>query len=221
MLFCFSILPFFTGNLFYEETGYTVIQHILMYFVGAYIRKYGISIKVLNEYNDTQKKVVYILMFIFFWLINVMLYYFGMHLGQIDSNLCKFISGRINMYRYLYNSPIVIIQSLSIFLLFGKLKIKNKFINKLSSVTLGIYLIHENDYIKYNLYRWIGIYTGNVIYGNKIIIEVLLWIIIIFIGCAIIEACRKLLFFIISNIKFIKKISEKFQDFINEICEIH
>lgn len=221
MLFCFSIIPFITGNLFYEETGFTVTQQILMYFIGAYIRKYGFDMKLLKNYNNTQKKVSYMLIFITLWLMNTMLYYFQLYLIQIDNSLCKYIASKIIMYKYFYNSPIVIIQSISIFLLFGKFNFKNKFINSISASTLGVYLIHENDYIKYNLYKWIGIDTGNIIYGNTIIMKVLLYAIIIFVSCSIIELIRQLLFRIISKLKLSKRISEKLQSIINKVCEIH
>ena len=221
MIFCFSVIPFFSGNLFYEETGYTITQHLLMYFIGAYIRKYNFDISILKNYNSIQKKITYILIFIVFWLINVMLYYFQQYLGQIDGDLCNYIAGKIGMYKYFYNSPIVIIQSVAIFLLFGKFELKSKIINTISSTTLGIYLIHENIYIKNNLYKWIGVYTGKTIYGNSIIVKVIMYAIIIFTGCAIIELVRKILFHMISKLKISKKANEKFQSIIKKICEIH
>ena len=81
-------------------------------------------------------------------------------------------------------------------------------------------LIHESYYMRMNLYKWIGIDNGKMIYGKSILLKVFVWAIIIFILCAIIEWIRQLLFKLISKLKFVKEIDNKFMAWIANILEI-
>lgn len=141
-------------------------------------------------------------------------------MNGLSSNISQYIREILNLYNRLYNNPLVIIQAISLFLLFGTFDFKNKVINKISSLTFGVYLIHESYYMRMNLYKWIGIDNGKMIYGKSILLKVFVWAIIIFILCAIIEWIRQLLFKLISKLKFVKEIDNKFMVWIANILEI-
>ena len=71
-----------------------------------------------------------------------------------------------------------------------------------------------------NLYKWIRIDNGKMIYGKSILLKVFVCAIIIFILCAIIEWIRQLLFKLISKLRFVEKIDSKFMTWLTNILEI-
>lgn len=219
LLLCFSIFPFLSSNLTFNTNGFTVYQYIMLYFVGAYIRKYNLNHDFLKSFNKSQKQLIYFCIFIFSWLINVMLYYFANYLSQLDSNILNFIGNNLIVYKYYYSNPLVIIQSISLFMLFGTFKFTNKFINYIASLVLGVYIIHETDVVKNNLYNWLGL-NDSIGFVKVIIIKIVLFTIIIFVVCILIEIIRKLLFKLIYKIKVIKNIDNKILSFLDNVIEI-
>lgn len=220
MIFCFSVFPFITGNTFYSTNGLTLVQYIMLYFIGSYIRKFSVNKKILKKFNITQKRAIYISIYILCFIFNMSIYYLHIYLEGLDSNILHHLSKNIGFYKYYYNHPLIIVQSISFFLLFGTFSFKNKIINKISSFTLGIYFITESFYIKVNLYKWIKIDTGRIIYGKSIILKIFIWAIIIFTLCAIIEWLRQLLFKIISKWKITKKLDNKFMTWLTNLLEV-
>lgn len=201
---CFSIIPIISLGLFYESNGSTVAQYIFLYFIGAYIRKYDLNNKYFKKFNIKKKRNIYISIFICCWITNVFMHYLLIYLNGIDNTLLTYITSYISMYSFLYNNPLIIIQAISMFLFFGTLSIKSKLINKISSLTLGVYLIHEMGSVYSWLYKWIGLTQRVINQNDSIIIEVFLWAIVIFTTCSLIELLRQILF------KFLEKIKNKY-----------
>ena len=81
-----------------------------------------------------------------------------------------------------------------LFIFFKNLKIKNStFINKIASSTLGIYLIHENIFIKPII--WKKIFPADIYYDKAyFLILALCKIFFVFITCLIIDKLRIILF---------------------------
>ena len=94
------------------------------------------------------------------------------------------------MGKYSYNYAIIFISS--IFLFFKEVNIKSSFINKLSSLTLGVYLIHDHPYIRSYIYNYLNYYN----YYNKktLLLSTLVVVSIIFIFSSILEYFRKYIF---------------------------
>lgn len=220
LVLCFSVLPFLTGNLLFSTNGYSVYQFVLMYFIGAYIRKFNLNKNLLKKINISQKRVIYIVIFILCTIFNFSLIYLQKQMAVLDSNILNSLANIMKDYSIFYNNPLVIIQAISLFLLFGTFDFKNKVINKISSLTFGVYLIHESYYMRMNLYKWIRIDNGKMIYGKSILLKVFVCAIIIFILCAIIEWIRQLLFKLISKLRFVEKIDSKFMTWLTNILEI-
>ena len=74
------------------------------------------------------------------------------------------------------------------FLYFETLSLKNSIINKVSATTMGIYLIHDNMYIRTWIYKFLKIDIGSYIISKKYLIYLFIVAIIIFCCCSIIEA---------------------------------
>ncbi|MEY8441568.1 acyltransferase family protein [Lactobacillaceae bacterium 24-114] len=101
---------------------------ILLYFIGAYIRKYGISISPM---------IIGLTGVIL--IINILYIYIMMSSATLYT--------KINIFQNLYN-PFSLFWSLIVFAVFTKLRFHNKFINFVSGSMFGVYLIHENSYLR-------------------------------------------------------------------------
>lgn len=181
-IWCFipTIYGFFYNSseelLFYNR----LIWLIIMYFIGAYIRIY--NIKFLN--SKKRSLITSIITFTIMILSIVFIHSFKDTFNKIGTTDIE--------YFWTPNNILMLILSVSFFTLFTKIKIKNnKYINKIASTTLGIYLIHDG-YI--NTYTWENILKNNIyIYSNYWYIYLLLSTIIIFIICFIIDTIRQLI----------------------------
>ena len=189
-----SILSTVSNQLiFNNEYGYSVSNFILLYFIGAYINKYNINL-------NTKDIIKYLLLLIG---INVLLNYIGSYLLNKNS-LSNYFGTIITSSSFVYDNPIVIIQSILYFLIFKNLKIKNKYINIISKTTIGVYLIHTNKLLREYVYKYFG-YSK--IFNNKLLVIPLLILnsLLLFIICSIIEFFRiKIKELIINSSLYIK-----------------
>ena len=99
--------------------GYTLMNFILMYFLGAYFRLY--------QYNSTPTKQI---------CIGLIGYFACIMLNTVYAN---FFFGRATSYC----NPLVIIQTVAIFIVFFNIKIQSKIVNALASCAFGVYLMHS------------------------------------------------------------------------------
>lgn len=93
---------------------------------------------------------------------------------------------------YSYNFIIIFVSSIALFLFFKEFKIQNKSLNKLSSLTLGVYLIHDHSAISSHIYKLLK--YENSFYSSTFIIKTLCIVAIIYIVSSAIEYIRVLLF---------------------------
>ena len=164
----FSIWPSFAFNINNTPTndrGYGIIHFILIYLIGAYIRKYDILNKQKYQYFFR-----YILLIVITFLIST-------------------FSRRVWDYNFIIN----IISSIMLFGMFKNIKIESKIINYISPFTLSVFIIHtDNIFIKYiwvntiDVLKWCN--------GNWYIIHLLLSIIGVYIVCILIDIVRTFIF---------------------------
>lgn len=175
--------------------GYGIVWFVILYIYATYLRKYNTK--------KGKNNIIYIFMYIIFCVCNFLLYLF---FKKYNILYCDRL--------YWYNSILVLFSSISIFLFFKNININSKIINRLiyfiSPLTFGVYLIHENIFVRkvlYNNFFHVAKYGD---YGLLIfLLIVLLEAILIFIVCILIEYLRKKLFILIHKICFLKKIDEK------------
>ena len=186
-----------------------------MYFIGAYLHKYPINQS--KYFKNCSKNKIQLTLFvatIFFLFINFITYNFGTILENNPSYLLQYFGHLITENYIRYNFIFVILQSVCYFLWFSTLNIKSKFINYISSLTLGIYLIHEYYLIRGNIYyKWFNLDNPELLASKILIIKVIIVAIIIFVGCAIIDIIRQLIFKFIRKRKISQKISTIFASF--------
>lgn len=121
--------------------GFAFLNYILMYLIGRWLNK---SNSVNNALYNPKK---------LFWAITVaitvmsyaLFLYTPINNGE---KMNDFLLG------YSYNSPLIIIQAVFLFLIFARMSFNNKYINWCASSCLSIFLIHMHPTIKK-----IGYYT--------------------------------------------------------------
>lgn len=218
---CFSILPYLTGNISFLISGFNLYQFLMMYFIGAYIRKYNLNEEFLSRMNVYQKRFVYLSVYILLLLLNFSLFYLKDTLRLLDSNILKHIANNIEMYFYEYNSPFVVFESIFIFMFFGTFQIKCRFINLISSTTVGIYLIHESCYMQKIIYNLLDLTNKNYMSSNLFIPRLLITVLIIFVVCSVLELLRKVLSKLIFKIKPINYIWKSLNEKISKLLEVN
>lgn len=214
----FSVIPFITGMRLIENNGYNFFNFIFLYIIGVYLRRY--PLKNSHVFAKTSIRFYRLIMVIGFLLCasyNYFLFNFALNNLYIG-NIFNYISSVLIMSQDSYAAPIVIIQTICYFEFFKTLNIKSKIINLISGCVFGIYLFHENIYLRDFLYKLFG-FGKSVFYGRRIYLQILICLIIIFVAGLLIEIIRKLLVKFISSMKFYKKMKIKFYNYIKSFNE--
>ncbi len=216
LLVILSILPYLTGLKYYSNNGLTLSNFIMLYFIGAYIKRYPIE----NSYHfKNMSKNLFQLICIFIFLscgiINFLLNRFGNSILSYG-NIFNEIGNNLNYTSLIYSNPLVILQTTAYFCFFKTLNFKSKFINKIAGCTLAIYIIHDNVLIRKYLYTWFKI-SNRVIYSYKFLLYILAVVLIIYIGCTLIELLRQFIFKFIYNRKFSKKWRIKYRGYLDSL----
>ena len=204
LLVVFSILPTFTNGEFYNvSSGYSLYHFIFMYLIGAYLAKYNIKYKI--KYL--------IIAFIIFYLLNTTSFFLGSNIVNSSNSLLNYLGKALRDSYLSYNSPFIIFQAITFLLIFKNIKISSKVINYIASNVLGIYLIHDNNIVRTVLLNNITINFNS----YSTILLGLLFTIIIFIICLLIEILRKLLFKFIYNLKISKYLRPKYTKYFTKV----
>jgi len=190
LFFCrFNVLlPIFsTLN---TDNGYGLVWFVCLYCFSSYIRLH---------YNRKINKYIYLLLYIIICMLTSLL-----HTKLGIENL------------YYYSSVTIFLSSVFLFLFFRELDLKNPVVNKaiytLAPLSLGVYLISDNRYIRSVLYTDI-INVNYFISRYNIFIVFLLFIIVVFTVSSAIEYARKNILF--KNLKNNKKINSFFNSLQN------
>ncbi len=207
----FSVISTFTNQEALSNTvnyGYSLVSFVFLYLLGAYFRIYPFSDTYFGKrFSKNAQQLMFIFIFFALAFIN-----FSTHVvftkllsgGEIASYIGRTYSVAFNQY----DNPLVVLQSLSYFMIFGYLNLKSRLINVISSTTFGIYLIHENIFLRYNMYR---IFKFPAVAVSKMVfVRVFLVTIIIFTICFIIDFIRQKLFKKIYDLKLSKRFRNRF-----------
>lgn len=210
----FSIIPFITRMRFINNNGFNFYHFIFLYILGAYLYLYPPQkSRLFNKISINGYRLLLIFLFILSASYNFFIQEFAANHYYNNGQLLNHLSNTILISQGSYASPIVIIQSICYFEFFRTLKINSKIINKVSSCVFGIYLFHDNSYLRQIIYKISRIDNG-LIFGRRILVKIPIVVFAIFIVGLIIELFRKFLVKIISNTSIYKKIKLKFYSFI-------
>ncbi len=214
LLIMLSIVPTVTLNSTLNNNGYTIASFVMLYIIGAYFGKYKLR---ENYHFKNFSKNKYQLLLLVLFIISIFLAITPKIITDYFENstieILSYVKYLFGLKLIDYISPVIILESVLYLLLFETFDFKSKFINKVASLTFGIYLVHENNFLVKFLYDRLPISVNGVIYPN-VIIKMLLYSIIIFIVSAIIEYIRQLTSKLITKTKIYKKFINKIENYI-------
>ena len=162
-------IPYVINN-FISNVGW----FIMLYIIGGMIRLYPNKLTGSLGLMLPVSLITFFMMFLLYPL-------FGFHLHAMQS-------------------PICVICAVSTFITFKNIKMKNsRVINFISSTTLGIYLIHDNDFVRPWLWRAVLRCPERAMKDGFLLFAVIS-VLIVFVVCMIIDILRIYLFTGISNL---------------------
>ena len=131
-----------------DHKGYDVVWFLIVYLIGAYIRRYGIPF-----FKDKKRAVLLYLSAVFLIFLRTCLY-----------GIMYKISGKLEdqvQEAFQYNHLLNLFAAISFFYIFYHLEIRNRRIQKtivlVSPYVLGVYLLHEQLQIRYLWTTWLGV----------------------------------------------------------------
>lgn len=126
-----SVIPFLTTQ---DFASTEITQFILFYMLGGYLKKY--------PPNVSKKCYYYLLIFTILMLLGSVLIF--------DVIGLKYnVFAKYSTYLFSRKSPVAILFSIGIMGIFlNKNEFSNSLINKISSSTFGVYLLHDNNLIR-------------------------------------------------------------------------
>ena len=206
------ILVLTTGSLIIKQDGfrlndgYSPIWLMIMYLVGAYMKKFNVGAKM--------KKWLALLLYVISSLCSFILCVFS-------KKLLKIMLG--NDISYLsYTSPFVVLSAIFLFIFFSKLKFgkkTEKLINYITPAALGVYLIHTHPLVFNKLMKDIAMPlvnhgTAAMIFGS------IAMALAVFIICIVIDFLRIQLFRLIRINALCKKLDGVFNSKKKKTIEI-
>ena len=181
---------------FHTHGGYSVIWLLILYIIGGYIGKHRV------DYTGA-KKLIYCLICLFIYYFTSDLFYKSINnrFGNINGYYKRKIINLLNqIIDEDYDSPVKVIQSISITLFLLQIKF-NKYLSKIISFfgkfAFGIYLLHNNSLIEKYLMPKLFMNDPNNLNLNSTIILVLVKALKIFMICILIDFLRHLIFTIL------------------------
>ena len=178
-VFLFSLLDTATMSIYSAglQGGYFA-QFLMFYIIGAYLGKY-------KEECLLKLKTLVILCVVF----GTMLMFSAIAFDIIGTKIQMFDDRSAHFYQR--NSIIVVILAITLLSVFSTIKpFYNKFVNVVSGCTFGVYLIHDNNYMRE--YLWGNIFDNSkYAESNYLIVHFILSVIIVYVACTVIEYIRK------------------------------
>lgn len=171
-LIIWSIIPtLFKGSFSFNCEEFFVV----MYLIGAYLRRY--------MEKRLSKKVVIIgtVVTVAAYILAILAYDFSGYRMQMDE---YFIEAN-NLWKY--SMPLTILVAIFVFLLFNRMNFYSHFINTIAASVMGVYLIHDNNWLKYIIWRNI---SPNNSYAQFPYVHALIKVLVVFIVCVAIDMIR-------------------------------
>ena len=176
LLLCmWCIIPTFTHHFLDCNT---LLWFIVLYSLAGYYKLHGI--------NVTCKAHIFIILS----LVMILLTFLTAVLFDVIGTKISLLGNHSTWFYNMESLP-VLLASVLLFIGFDKIQIKpSRIINTIASATFGVYLIHENRYVR--PFLWTNLFNiASYSDSNVLIPYTLLLIVIVFIICTVIELIRK------------------------------
>lgn len=172
MLFFFSLWPSMLPGAPNADNGYGIINFVVLYSIGYYLRKHYVAGK---------SKLFYLSIFM---------------LCGVVTFVAKLITERFSIpfiTVWAYDFLPIIIGSVSLFIFFSMIEVQSKLINYVSQFTLAVYFVHADQSTQIGLYR--GVFkTDDFWHSPYFILHMIATTIILYIAGTIIGIAQKWLF---------------------------
>ncbi|WP_024344739.1 acyltransferase [Streptococcus equinus] len=203
LTFFWCIIPTFTAANFQSNV---LIWFIYLYILAGYIRLYGILKHLSNK-----------------WLIIVaIISYLATYLSAVIFDMLGtkfFVFSTHSTYFFGMQKLPILMVSAFIFLIFLRVDIGSiKLINFISSATFGVYLIHDNEYVREFLWQTL-FKNASYAYSDMLILYSMLVIITVYLTCTVIELIR---IYLIEKkyMSWVNNVSVKIEEKINNLIEV-
>lgn len=162
------------------EADYTnqVVKFIVIYIITSYMKLY------MTDFTKNIKLnlIICILSILLYMLSVACINILGLHISFFANKILCFCD---------FMNPFIILISVTLFNIFGKFNLKNKTVNLISSVSLLIYITHENILFRRNIKPLFWLYVYNTFSYKYVALWVLLFSAVCFIGSTIIAIAYK------------------------------
>lgn len=200
VLLCVGVLLVFAPTLLECDVyglngGYSVIWLCILYLIGGYCNKY----QVLRQIKKRVCIVSFFLLVIFTFAVKMVLEYSSRWVEGIEIHSNMFVS---------YTSPTMLAGAVCLLGLFSQINIKGilrGIIAYVAPASLGVYMIHDNPIIRN---YFIKDFTVRFLKSDFLlmILEIVSMMLIIYVGCSIIDIIRIWIFKKLKIKQFCKKI---------------
>lgn len=209
-----DLLPMSFGFDIYD--GKRVTWFIVLYFIASYVRKYIETSKIPSR----KCFVVYLVSCSLQLLVWIIIYLAGNAL-DLNNQVLQYACD----YYYFYGSCFTVFSATMLFLSFLGLKINSTKISKciiaIAPLTFGVYLIHDNPYLREFIWKSIKELSETNLYT---VLYSLTFCLTIFVVCLLLDYLRSLLFMPLYKSSrwkmMIKRIDEKFYALYNRIISL-
>lgn len=200
-------------KLFFNPSGIFaagMLPVLMMYIIGAYIKKF-VDIKPKKQYF-----IKYVLLTIIFVLIYILVSVVSMAIT--NEGLYRAFRRFLIEFRE-YNSILIVIMTIFIFMKFKTMTIKSKLFSKLITViapsVFAIYVIHQSINIRDTMWLHMGIMD----YANSwgLLPYILGCILGVFVACLAIDLLRRGLYYLLKKVSFIQAGIDKINGLINKL----
>ena len=213
----FSLIPWITRNQVLSNDGATILNFILLYFLGSYLGKYKIKENYhFKIYSNNKRQLIIFFLLVFSILVSFSLKPLSTYFSGFDNSFLRFISEVMASSLTSFSSPFIIIQSVFYFLLFETFNVKSTSVNKVSTLMFGVYLIHENAFVYNYIYQFLPTGVSGSVEGFRIVIMIFVYSFVIFVLSTLIEFLRQKLFIVFNKMKIVIKIKCKVINYIKE-----
>lgn len=183
-IFLFSVLPtVFRRDIFYLSEGYSAFWLGILYLIGGYLAKYRIGQKIKSKYLICGYAICVVLS----WGVKMLMDRRALMIYGILPDKDLLIS---------YLSPTILFAAIFLLLAFSKFNVSvigKSIIGILAPLSFSVYLIHYNPLVKINILQ--DRFSGYVQYGVlKFIVMLIATVLVIFVGCVLIDSVREFLF---------------------------
>lgn len=167
IFFTIDAMPFSSH---YSSHGYSIYSFCGLYLIGQYLRRSNIM--NLSIFDSKYMLFCYIFLVTLIIAICALVLELKVNKGQ-DLQLFP-------LSPFAYNNPLVILQSVLIFIFFSKIKIKSNIINWIATASLALYLLHMHPDLKQYYYAY-----SHRLYSNSLPLHYLS-ILLLFLSVAIV-----------------------------------